>query len=332
MRHSWTRNSTKRLGVLASCATLTLGIAACSGSSSSSSGPTSSSGLEETHLTVGVLPIADDAPLYIAIKKGYFAQEGLTVSPVTLQASTDALPDMLRGSVDIMAGANYVSFFQAQAKGVVSLKILADATHCQASSFEVMALPGSGITSAKSLDGKTIGVNLTDNVQTLTLNDVLKADGVNPSSVHYTVVPFPDNVAALKAHRIDAFSGIEPYITAAEKQLGASSVLSQCTGPTADFPMSGYFSTASWAQKDPNTAKAFQKALDKAQAYADGDSQAVRQILPTYTTITPKDADILTLNTYPASVDVTALQQVAALMQQQGLLTKPLNVSSMVLP
>lgn len=332
MRHSWTRHSTKRLGVFTFCVTLALGLAACGGSGSSSGGSTSSGGLEETHLTVGVLPIADDAPLYLAIKKGYFAQEGLSVSPVTLQASTDALPDMLRGSVDIMAGANYVSFFQAQAKGVASLKILADATHCQANSFDVMALPGSGITSAKSLAGKTIGVNLTGNVQTLTLNDVLKADGVNPSSVRYTVVPFPDSVAALKAHRIDAFSGIEPYITAAEKQLGASSVLSQCSGPTADFPMSGYFSTATWAQKNPNSAKAFQQALDRAQSYADSDSQAVRQILSTYTTITPKDAAILTLNTYPASVDVTALQQVADLMRRQGMLTRPLNVSSMVLP
>jgi hypothetical protein len=48
--------------------------------------------------------------------------------------------------------------------------------------------------------------------------------------------------------------------------------------------------------------------------------------------MTSKEADLLNLNTYPTSIDVTELTEVATLMQQQGLLSKPLNVSSMVLP
>lgn len=336
MGHLWTRKTIKGLGVVACCSTLALGVAACSGSSSSSSasssGSSSTSNLEETSITVGAEPVADDAALYIAQKQGYFKQAGLNVTITPVTKSTDAIPDMLKGTVDVVAGANYVSFFEAEDKGTIQLTVLADAAHCQADSFDIVALPGSGITSAASLAGKTVGVNLTGDVQTVTLNEVLKADGVNPSSVHYVEDPFPDNVESLKAHRVDAISAIEPYLTASEEQLGATSVLSQCTGPTAGFPMSGYFSTAKWSQANPNTAKAFQTAIDKAQAYADSDSQAVRSVLPTYTTITSKEADLLNLNTYPTSVDVTELKEVATLMQAQGLLAKPLNVSSMVLP
>lgn len=309
-----------------------LAIAGCGGSGSSAGSSGSGSGLEKTHLNVGALAVADDAPLYVAIKEGYFKQVGLTVTPVPVAQSTQAIPDMLRGSVDIIAGANYVSFFQAEAKGVVSFKVLADATHCQPSTFNVMTLPGSGVKTAANLAGKTVAVNLTNNVQTLTLDAVLKKDGVNSSSVRYVEVPFPDMVAALKAHRVDAISAIEPYITASSQQLGAVPVVSQCTGPTAGFPLSGYFATASWAQQNPNTAKAFQKALDKAQALADSNPAVVRQILPTYTKVTAATANVLKLNTYPATLSDSAMQQVGSLMLTGGMLSKPLSVSSLVFP
>lgn len=305
-------------------------IAGCGGSGSGSAHSGSSGGLEKTQLRVGALAVADDAPLYLAIKDGYFKQVGLTVTPVPVAQSTQAIPDMLRGTVDIIGGANYVSYFQAESKGVLSFKILADATHCQPKTYEVMTLPGSGIKNPAGLAGKTVAVNLTNNVQTLTLDAVLKNDGVNPSSVHYVEVPFPNMVAALKAHRVDAISAIEPYITGSEQQDGAVPVVSQCAGPTADFPLSGYFATASWAQQNPNTAKAFQKALDKAQALADSNPAVVRQILPTFTKVTPKTANALKLNTYPATVSTSALQRVASLMLSGGLLSKPLSVSSMV--
>ena len=35
--------------------------------------------------------------------------------------------------------------------------------------------------------------------------------------------------------------------------------MSSCDGPVANIPMSGYFATQAWAQKNPNTARAFQR-------------------------------------------------------------------------
>lgn len=332
MGHSWPR--VFRVLAIGTVSALSAAVLAGCGASGSSGGGNSGSGngLEKTRLSVGALAVADDAPLYIAIKDGFFKQVGLTVTAVPVAQSTQAIPDMLRGSVDIIAAANYVSFFQAESKGVLSFKVLADATHCQPSTFQVMALPGSGIKGPADLAGKTVAVNLTNNVQTLTLDAVLKQDRVNPSSVHYVQVPFPDMVAALKAHRVDAISAIEPFLTASSQQLGAVPVVSQCAGPTAGFPLSGYFATASWAQRNPNTAKAFQKALDKAQALADSNPAAVRQILPTYTKVTAKTASILKLNTYPATLSSSAMRQVTSLMMSGGMLTKQLSVSSLMFP
>jgi NitT/TauT family transport system substrate-binding protein len=309
--------------------------AACSSSTSTSSASSpsspkaSSAALETTHVVVGALPVIDTAGLYLALKNGYFKQAGLDVTVDPIQQSTAALPDMLHGTVDIVAGANYVSWFQAQAKGTVSLKILASGTVCTPATFGVLALPSSGITKPANLAGKTIAVNLTNNVQTLTANTMLKAAGVNPSSVHYVVIPFPDMITALKAHRVDAISAVEPFVDGA-KAAGAQQVLSECQGPTASFPLSGYFATSTWAQSHPNTARAFQQALEKGQAYADANPGAVRSILPTYTKITSAAAAKLALVSYPSTLDAAPMQRVVTMMVSGGLITKPLDVSALL--
>jgi len=321
MRQKW-------IWILATSLVTALAVAAC-GSSGGSAKP-SGSGLEKTHLTVAALPIVDDAPLFLAIKKGYFKQEGLTVTPKVITQSTLALPDLLHGSVDIVGGGNYVSYMEGQASGTFSLKILVAGTECKPASFGVLALPSSGITSPAKLAGKTIAVNLTNNIQTLTADAALKADGVNPSSVKYVVVPFPDMAAALKAGRVSAISAVEPFLSGAEQADGAKLVLSQCSGSLASFPLSGYFATEAWTQRFPHTAAAFQRAMEKAQAYANANPDAVRAVLPTYTKVTAAAAQHLVLNSFPATMSATQLQRVASLMHTGGVLQSPFNVQPML--
>lgn len=305
-----------------------LAIAAC-GSSGGSAQP-SGSGLEKPHLTVAALPIVDDAPLFLAIKKGYFRQQGLTVTPKIITQSTLALPDLLHGSVDIVGGGNYVSYMEGQAGGTFSLKILVAGTECKAGSFGVLALPSSGISSPAKLAGKTIAVNLTNNIQTLTADSALKAAGVNPATVRYVVVPFPDMATALKAGRVSAISVVEPFLSGAEQALGAKLVLSQCSGSLASFPLSGYFATAAWTQQNPHTAAAFQRAMAKAQAYADANPAAVRAVLPTYTKVTAAAAQHLVLNSFPVTLSAAQLQRVADLMHTGGVLQSPFTVQPML--
>jgi NitT/TauT family transport system substrate-binding protein len=300
-----------------------------SGSGSSSASPSAST-LEQSHITVGALPVIDDAGLYLANKLGYFKQEGLTVTIAPVTQSTQAIPDMLHGSIAIISGANYVSFFEAQAKGTVSFKVLAEGVTCQPDTFGVAALPSSGISKPADLAGKTVAVNLLNNIQTLTLNAVLKADGVNPSSVHYIVIPFPNMIAALKAHQVNAISAVQPFLTGAEATDGAKQVVSSCDGPVAHMPMSGYFATQTWAQQNPNTARAFQTALLKAQAYANANPGAVKSILPTYIKITPQAASKVTLGMYPSTLEAAQLQQVITLMKSGNLPTTGLSASSLL--
>jgi NitT/TauT family transport system substrate-binding protein len=317
--------------------------AACSsGSSTSTSGPSSSSGSASTQATatgsgsagttnivVGALPVLDTAGLHVAMKEGFFTQAGLNVTVKSVTQSTAAIPDLLHGSIDIIGGGNYVSFLEAQAHGTFPVEFLAPAVDCTTDNYGVAAMPSSGITKAADLAGKTIAVNLTQNIQTLTTNAVLAADGVGAGSVHYVQVPFPDMVAALKAGRVNAISAVEPFLSAA-LAAGAKLVTSTCTGPTADFPLSGYITTQTWAQQHAAAAKAFQTALEKGNAFANANPSVVRGVLPTYTTMTAAAAAKVPLGTYPSTLDATTLQRIATLMKSGGL-TAPSDVSSLLL-
>jgi NitT/TauT family transport system substrate-binding protein len=318
---------------LAAAGTLAVALtaAACSGSSAGTTPATTSAHLEKTSLIVGSLPVVDTAGLFLAQKEGYFKDAGLNVTIKPIPASQQAIPEMLHGQVDIVAGANYVPFVQAEAGHVGHFKILVDGQACSADTFQILALPGSRVTSPATLAGKTIAVDALNNIQTLLTNTALQTSGISPASVHYRVIPFPLMAAELNAHKVDAISVVEPYITAAELKYGAQPVMSTCTGPTSNFPMSGYFSTRAWAQKYPNTARAFQSALNQGQALADANRAAVEQVLPDYINgLSPEQAAVVNLGQFPTSVDYTHVQRVADLMVNGGLLTHNFSVQPML--
>jgi ABC-type nitrate/sulfonate/bicarbonate transport system substrate-binding protein len=178
----------------------------------SASCTSATAGPATTHITVGALPVVDNVGLYIAADEGIFRQVGLRVTIEQVLQSTAAIPEMKGGAINIIGGANNVSFMQAAAKdpGDPPFRLVMEAATCAPGTFDVLTLPSSRIARPADLAGKKIAVNLTDNVQTLTINAILRDHGVNPASLHYVVVPFPEMIAALEAHKVDAISAVEP--------------------------------------------------------------------------------------------------------------------------
>jgi NitT/TauT family transport system substrate-binding protein len=310
---------------------LTAALALALVSTSCSGGTPSSSAA--THITVGALPVVDNVGLYIAADEGIFQRFGLSVTIQQVVQSTKAIPLMQAGQINIIGGANDVSFMAASASAPADppFRLVMEAATCAPNTFDVLTLPSSRITKPANLVGKTIAVNLIPNVQTLTIDAILRADGVNPSSVHYKIIPFPAMVNALQTHQVDAISAVEPFATAAELTTGALPILDQCQGPTDNFPLSSYFATTVWAKQHPAVVLAFQKAMAQAQEVADSSREVVEKTILTYIPkLTKMEAAILALDTFPTSVDAAQLQRVADLMYSGHLLTKPFQVGPLL--
>lgn len=310
--------------VLAAAA-VALFTSSCGGGSATESGTIS--------ITVGALPVVDDVSAYIAADDGIFKKDGLSVTIKQVLQSTLAIPEMEKGTIDIIGGGNYVSFIQASAKDPANppFRVLSEAATCTSGSFDVLALPSEGIQTPANLQNKTIAVNLTNNIQTLMINSVLKSDDVNASLVHYVVIPFPKMVAALEAHKVDAISAVEPFATTAEQEAGAVPILDQCSGPDSNLPLSGYFSTAAWAQQHPDAVHRFQQAMAQAQEIADTDRAQVEQTLLKYVKgLTKVQAATITLEQFPIALDGVQLNRVSNLMQEAGLIHSSVQASSLI--
>jgi NitT/TauT family transport system substrate-binding protein len=303
-----------------------LGLTACAEEKSSSSG----AGPEKTHIIVGTPPVPDAAPLFIAIQRGFFKAEGLTVQPELIQSSPLATPKLVAGTMDFSL-LNYVSTFSIQEKGAVKFKLVADAFESGANGFLVLTTQDSDIHKPEDLAGKKIAQPALSGIGTLAVAATLKNHGLDQSKVTFVPMPFPKMEAALKTGAVDAAWVTEPFITSIQKNLAARTVADTMSGPMADFPVDGWGTVAQYANQHPKTVAAFQRAMAKAQQIAAGDRKVVQQILPSYTQIDPHTAGLISLGTYPTSLNPTRLQRVADVMRQFGYLRTQLDVHSMML-
>jgi NitT/TauT family transport system substrate-binding protein len=281
-------------------------------------------------MKVAALPLVDAAALYVGQKQGYFKAEGLNVQIVPIQQSILTLPALQNGQVDAVDG-NYVTFLQANDKGQLKLRILAEGATLTSNVFDVLALPKTGIRSPKDLEGKKIAVNILNNIQSLTLNQILKADNVDISKVTYVQIPFPQMAAALQSGQVQAVHMGEPFITDTQEKIGAKIVVDGGGAPVTNLPVSGYESTEAFVKKYPKTAAAFQRGMFKAAQAITANRKLAEEVLPTYAHITPQLASVITLPGFPTSNNATRMQRLGDLMLDAQLLTKKADMASILL-
>lgn len=287
----------------------------------------SSSGVEKSTITVGMLPVEGSAALKLAIDRGFFRAEGLTVKVQILQGGAEAPPKLSSGNLDISAGA-YVPFFQAKAGGF-PLHIVADAYESAPGTHTLLVANDSSIHRVQDLAGKKIGVNAKRNLASLMIEATVGPQGVKLADKNFVAMPLPNMEAALKSHSVDAVQAVEPFSSQMQKSIGARLVTDLSQGPTANFPISGYVSTESWVKKYPKTAAAFKRAIGRGQATL-ADRQVLTQTLPTFTKIEPATAQTIHTGVFPTSINTTRLQRVADIMQQYGYLKSALDVKTLV--
>ena len=342
-------------------AVLLVALAACSGSAGTSSATTLSATipgptgpLESSTISVEAVPTADEAGLYIAKDLGYFQKEGLTVNISPTGGGELAIGDLNDKKTDIVAG-NYVSFIQAQIAGTANLRIIANGSQMQPGNQALYVLPGSKFGTIDDLvkHHATIGVNTLNNIGTLLVGSLLADNGYSLNDITLvpgtvatdpTLNPFVNLLGLLAKGKIDAAWLPEPFGTIAQES-GAVKLADFDQGSLQNFPIGAYVANTTWVQSHPNTVAAFLHALQEGQEVADTDRAQVEQSLITNTLLPNKFslsasrqiASLLTLDTYPLTMDVSTIQRVADSMFQFGVdgsksISKPYQMINMIQP
>ncbi len=114
---------------------------------------------QETTLKMGLLPILDVLPFYVADQEGYFTNAGIKVELVPVSSALERDQLLLSGEIDGMLN-DLVStgIFNAD-KTRIQIVAMARRAYADSPQFRILAAPGSGITTPEDVKGVEIGIS-----------------------------------------------------------------------------------------------------------------------------------------------------------------------------
>jgi NitT/TauT family transport system substrate-binding protein len=311
-------------------ATFALLAAACGGGGDGGGGGGGQSSGPQT-VKVAVLPIADVAPIYLGMQKGFFKAENLALKPQIMQGGAEVTAAVVSGSINI--GFSSVEPLMIAKSKNLPVKILTQGVQAAPTTkdaWDSLLVAGNGsIKSPKDLEGKTIGVNALKNMNELCVRAVLSRAGVDVAKVKFIEVPFPEMPATLKSGRVDAISAVEPFVSAARAD-GAKDLLSYFAGLQTKMTIATYFAADQYLKGNTATVQRFARAMNKSLQYAQGHPDEVRRIVPTYTKIPAAVAQKMKLPYWSTDLNRPSIELTAQQSQKFGAIKSQPNLDDLI--
>ncbi|MEA2331657.1 MAG: NitT/TauT family transport system substrate-binding protein [Thermoleophilaceae bacterium] len=321
----------KTLIGLAAALLCALLLAACGGDDDDDGGGGGGDGGGPTTLKVGVIPIADVAPLYLGIDQGFFEDEQLEIEPQLAEGGAAITPAVVSGDFQI-GFSNTVSLLIAGSQDlpveIISQGVLAGKTVEEAWA-DLLVLKDGPIEDPKDLEGKTIAVNTLNNICEVTIKASLEKEGVAVDQLKFAEVPFPDMNAALEAERVDGACVVEPFMS--QGKAGAARGIDPFYVNTApDLTVATYFTSKQYAEENGDVVDRFVKAINRSLEYAQSHPDQVRKILLEYTEIPPEAAEQIKLPVWRTDLNEPTIELLADLSEKYGLIEEKPDLEELI--
>jgi NitT/TauT family transport system substrate-binding protein len=320
---------TLRIATLLVALACALGIAACGDDDDGGGGGGAAS--QPATLKVGVIPIADVAPLYLGMKKGFFKEEQLTIEPQLAEGGAAITPAVVSGDFQI-GFSNTISLLIAASQDL-PVQIISPGVSGAASekdAWDDLLVPKTGpVKTTKDLEGKTIAVNTLKNICEVTIKASLEKDGVDVDSLKFAEVPFPDMNAALDAGRVDGACVVEPFVS--QGKAGKSKGVDPFYERTApNLTVATYFTTKQYAEQNADVVNRFVSAMNKSLTYAQSHPDEVREVLLDYTEIPPEAAEAIKLPQWRDDLGEPTIELLSELSKKYGLIEEEPDLGELI--
>lgn len=238
--------------------------AGCGGSDAKKDAPK-----EKTKVSLGMLRLTSSAPLFIAMDKGFFAEEGIDIDAQWFDAAHPIAVSTASSKVDVGATGITASLYNMAANGQ-KLGIVADKGREQkgySSSALLIATDeyNAGVKTLKDIKGKRIGITQKGSTFHYMLGRMLESQGMSLNDVE--IVPLNKLsavMAALESKQIDGCILNEPNITKVQKA-GYGKLVVQ-VGDVIPYQTSAIFYSPEFMNKK-DVAVRFMRAYNKACNY-----------------------------------------------------------------
>lgn len=242
------------------------------GSCSKNSDTSGSGGMNK--IRVGYIGLTCEAPIFTAVEKGFFKEEGLDVSMVKCEWAN--YKDVLAlGGFDVTH--HLVMYFLKPVEQGLDVKFTGGVHR---GCLRVQALTKGPVQSVKDLKGKRIGIPGMGTPPFIFANRVLGANGMNPGKdVTWLVFPAGELGLALDKGEVDAVANSEPI----GSLLMASGKVQNIADQANDAPYNEEYCCAvlvsgKFLAKNPKAAAAATRALLKAAKWVETNPAAAARM------------------------------------------------------
>jgi NitT/TauT family transport system substrate-binding protein len=172
---------------------------------------------------VGLLMINADAGIFVALEKGFFRDQGLSVEITYFSSSGGPqMAALTTGELDAGSGSISPGIYNSAAGGV-SMKVVASKSRVgPRGSGRYVARSGllesSKPFAIKDIKGKVIALNSVGGSSRLYMNGLLRKGGLKETDVIVRAMPFNDMVGALAQGAVDVAFLVQPFISVAEEK------------------------------------------------------------------------------------------------------------------
>ena len=211
------------------------------------------------------------APQYVAISKGYFAEEGLEIELTTGQGADKVMTAVLANQSDIGFAGPEASIYVYNEGKEDYTQVFAQMTQ-KDGSFLVSKEKTDNF-SWQDLKGKTVIPGRKGGVPYMTFEYVLKQNGLDPKKdlVLDDSIKFDLMAGAFAGGNAEYVTLFEPTASATEKA-GKGYIAASVGEASGEIPYTAYFAKKSYIEKNPNIIQGFTNAIYKGEQWVKSHS------------------------------------------------------------
>lgn len=292
---------------------------------------------ETTTIKVGYLPIYVDLPLFVAQEKGFFKKNGVLVELQRFETSPDMGTAIVNRNIDAAASIATSVALTTESRDPGKFKVfIVDAATKENYLSSFVALKSSGITKIEMLKGKKIG-SFPGPTAVKFGKMVLEKFGIDPSKdVEWVELPANTHIQALGEKTVDALFTYEPIATQAVLEKDALKISQGAVETYIINPWQAgsWVINSSFLKSNPDLSKKFILSIYEALDYMRNNPNEYKDALLPYTkvklNVANQTPDIPF--TKISEVDIQTYQKYADLHTEKGLISKRIDVKTILLP
>jgi NitT/TauT family transport system substrate-binding protein len=250
----------------------------------------------EARIRLGLLPVLDALPIYVAEAEGYFAEEGLQVELIPVGSAPERDQLMQAGQIDAMVNEIVSTLFYNQDVVRIVIVRFARTATAQDPLFRILSAPGSSIDSPADLAGIPIGISEGTVIEYVT-ERLLQHAGLSADSILGVAVPRIDSrMSLLQAGELQAATLPDPLASLAMAG-GAQLVLDDTSFPQVSHSVISF--RADLLRQEPEVVRAFLRAVERSVVAINQDRNGWKELLADRNLVPAPLLETYQLPTYP---------------------------------